>query len=368
MVKISLNFSGLSFIAFLLIFPLDYISFVLTYLYNVHLPLGFFGHLITFLIIFILILGKKLSTSNILEFMVIAMFILPISISKNSQDQDYLLLLKMLGGFSIGIYLFNFLKVRKILIRNVSNLLVILMTILISIQPPIGNYLRLADAFVVTSLFSLIYNRNFFTFVIINFISIYSLYIIGSRSGLISYTILSLILFYLKYGAVKFLFFIPLVIYKVIEFFLTYNQTIVDYNQNRLFRLIFDTEDDTSLNLRKSLNKFGYKIFLQHPITGDFGYYRSIFRGEGFYAHNYISYLAEFGVIGILFLLIFSIKYIIFFKGFYNQKVRKEHDLYIFCLTTLSVIGVISAKSFIWLIPFVALGLMQTSLDSKFKK
>ncbi|MDC5278121.1 O-antigen ligase domain-containing protein, partial [Acinetobacter baumannii] len=298
------NINTLAMFAFLLIFPLDYIAYTLGHIGFPSIPIGFLGTTISFLLPFIFFMKKGLRVSDLNILVFLGSFSFFIALSQNAVRMDYLYWIKTIGIFFVGLMMYDYFRQRNsISYKYISVALLIIMSVFTMRYTPDGNYLRLSDAFVITSLFLVSYQKRFFVTLITVAISSFALYEIGSRAGVLIYTLIAIILIYAKYGFWKFSFFIPPAAYVLYQFILSMNNSITDYNDNRLFRLLFSSDTDTSLNLRKTFNELGYQEFLNHPIFGNFGYYRNIY-GEGSYAHNFISYLAEFGVIGIVFLVL----------------------------------------------------------------
>ncbi|WP_032880114.1 O-antigen ligase family protein [Acinetobacter courvalinii] len=357
------NINLLAFFAFLLIFPLDYIAYTASSVVSFGFPIGFLGTLLSFTLIGVFFLNKKIKFSDIYMFGLLGGFVFFILLSQNSLAVDYFFWFKTVGIFFTGMILFDYFKQRNdVSIKYVIAFLFLIMSLLVLKYSSDGNYLRLSDAFVITSLFLISYQKRFFLTLITIGISCYALYLIGSRAGLMIYSLIAIILVYIKFGFMRFSIFIPPVIYILVMFIIELNSTIVRYGDNRFLRLIFDSEEDTSLNVRKELNEFGYNTFLQNPIVGDFGLYRKVY-GEGAYAHNYLSFLSDFGIWGVVFLLVLIWLYIKF--CILNFRDRTDYNIFIFSTSTFGIIGVAVAKSYYWLIPFFALGLLYRAISTK---
>lgn len=357
------NINLLAFFAFLLIFPLDYIAYVSSSVISFGFPIGFLGTVLSFILIGIFFLNKKIKFTDIYMCGLLGGFVFFILLSQNSLAVDYLFWFKTVGIFFTGMILVDYFNQKNnTAIKYVIGFLFLVMSLLVLKYSPDGNYLRLSDAFVLTSLFLISYQKRFFLTLITIAISGYALYLIGSRAGLMIYSLIAVILIYIKFGFIRFSIFIPPVIYALILFIIELNSTMVRYGDNRFLRLIFDSEEDTSLNVRKELNEFGYNTFLQNPILGDFGIYRR-FYGEGAYAHNYLSFLSDFGIWGGVFLFILIWFYIRF--CILNFRVRTDYNIFIFSTSTFGILGVAVAKSYYWLIPFFALGLLYRAISTK---
>ncbi|EXA60631.1 O-antigen ligase like membrane family protein [Acinetobacter baumannii 1035119] len=357
------NINTLAMFAFLLIFPLDYIAYTLGHIGFPSIPIGFLGTTISFALFFIFFLKKDLRISDLNILVFLGSFSFFIALSQNAVRMDYLYWAKSIGMFFVGIMMYDYFKQKNsIFYKHISILLLIIMSIFTLRYTPDGNYLRLSDAFVITSLFLVSYQKRFLVTILTVAISCFALYEIGSRAGVLIYSLIAILLIYAKYGFWKFSIFVPPALYVLYQFIMNLNESITNYNDNRLFRLLFSSDTDTSLNLRKTFNELGYQEFLNHPVLGNFGYYRNIY-GEGSYAHNYISYLAEFGIIGIAFLILVVGLYVVFVIQ--NFKIRTNYNLFIFALSTFCIIGLASAKSYYWIVPFLALGLLYRAVSTR---
>lgn len=356
------NINALAMFAFLLIFPLDYIAYTLGHIGFPSIPIGFFGAALSFALIVIFFLNKGLRITDLFIFLFLGSFVFFIVLAQNAERMDYLYWAKTIGIFFTGLMMYDYFKQKNSLsFKYISLFLLIIMSIFTLMYTPDGNYLRLSDAFVITSLFLISYQKRFFVTLLTVAISSFALYEIGSRAGVLIYTFIAIILIYVKYGFRRFSFFLPPALYVLYQFVMSLNDSITNYNDNRLLRLLFSSDTDTSLNLRKTFNELGYQEFVNHPILGNFGYYRNIY-GEGSYAHNYISYLAEFGIIGIAFLILLVGLYVVFVIQ--NFKLRTNYNLFIFALSTFCIIGLASAKSYYWIAPFLALGLLYRAVST----
>ena len=180
-----------------------------------------------------------------------------------------------------------------------------------------GNYLYYSDSLVIYSFFilALLGNKNRFSFLsalLVFILTSTCLYFVNSRSAILFFVASFVAYFFTVHGLKKSLLIMPPIFLSVFSFIFYINSTLDNYDGHRLLRLIFDRDTDTSLGAREVVNQFGKDTFYNNWFTGDFGLYRGIF-GDGLYAHNYYSFLAEFGIIGVL--MIFYIL-IVYFFGF----------------------------------------------------
>lgn len=350
----------LGFAFFLLTYPLDFIAYMLGGKLGVNIPIGFLGVVISifFIVIFFLIerKSKVILVSVIFIFLIIGMFFIML-FSNNSRLDDYFYLLKIVGAFLSGIAFINYIyqvEIEKLkVIIGFLWLLMILLLITIGLTEG-DNYLRLSDAFALTSLFLLgTVNKPRYQIIIFVF-SVIGLYYLESRSGLFLFLISSIFLMVLKNNVIKaFLYIMPFIILSYL-YIQNINSSITDYNDNRFLRIIFSKDSDTSLNARNYLNEFGWSVYKNNFYFGDFGYSRHSL-GEGMYAHNYISFLAEFGLMGLLVLAFFTYSFVVFFIIFFKDK-EKNYSYLVLGFVLFGSLGLIFSKSFHWIYIYFCMG------------
>ncbi|ENW85221.1 hypothetical protein F906_02748 [Acinetobacter pseudolwoffii] len=289
--------------------------------------------------------------------------------SKSYSYLDGIDFLKFLGYFFAGYSFFKYL-----LLRERINKLIILFIYVVCLISAFnfdyneGNYLYYSEGVVVFSFFIIsIISKNslssYLCSILIFFLSLISLYYINSRSAIFFFSLSFLIFSFLFYGFRRSLFLITPLFSLVIAYLFYLNSTLDNYSENRLLRLLFDRDSDTSLSAREVVNQFGKETFVKNWFTGDFGIYRGVF-GEGLYAHNFYSFLAEFGIIGILFLA-----YVIFiyFKAFlyiFKSNYQRFEIFLLLCLI-YTFLGILLSKSYVWLFLYFTVGITVSYLNHK---
>lgn len=357
--KVSLSFLGV--LVFLLTYSLDYLSYSLGNIGISQLPVGAAGFIISIFLLPIFYLNKKIRISDIAMSFFFLSFLFYIMFSQYSVNTDYLFYFKMVGLFFSGILFYDYVSRNGEGFVPITKFIFILMiTLTYFYSTDAFNYLRLSDAFAVTAILVLSYLKRLLPFIISVIFSTFCLYKIGSRAGLILFTAASLILIYQKYGIKTILFLIfPALSYGIYNLYNLYKNDSLDLTDNRFLRLLFTAENDTSLNERNYLNASSLETFLNNPIFGNFGLYR-MKTGEGAYAHNYISYLSEFGILGLIFLLLL----LFFFVNFFFREIKDKDSNYkhfILAIGIFTIIGLLFAKSVFWLLPYFVMGILYRS-------
>lgn len=164
------------------------------------------------------------------------------------------------------------------------------------------NYLHVSDSLAVLGLILLSFIETAkLKLLVIAFFSV-SLYFVGSRFGLIGFACagVAMILKNVSWSA-RALLAVGLVV-GVIALFGYVESLGLEINDNRFVRLFLFTENDTSLTARIEDDDVSRDVFLANPLGGG-GYKFYVVNGEGTYAHNALSIVYEFGVVGLLFLL-----------------------------------------------------------------
>ncbi|WP_180161122.1 O-antigen ligase [Acinetobacter sp. YH12064] len=352
---------SLGFLFFLMIYPLDFISYMISSNWGLEIPIGFVGSLISifiFLFFYFFISSKR----NLIIYIFVCVFAVFMGylmwISNNANLLDYFYLLKISGAFCCGILFFSFL--RKTDAKKIKNIILffwILMFLLIFNFDLGENYLRLSDAFALVCLLYISMLDKIKYQVLFLILSVMGLYFLESRAGLLLFLLSVVPLIFLKNNFLKFSLVLSPIVLLAYYYILRLNESILNYNDNRFLRLIFSTDSDTSLNERKYLNEMGWETFLSNKFVGDFGYYKYSL-GEGSYAHNYISFLAEFGVLGLFILVAFLIFCLISLFKLYTSKTIFYFDYIVLSFILFGLFGVLFAKSFYWLYFFFCFGVI----------
>lgn len=354
--KVSLSFLGV--LVFLFTYSLDYLSYSLGNIGISEIPVGAAGFIISIFLLPIFYFNKKIRISDLAMSFFFFSFVFYIMFSQYSVNTDYLFYFKMVGLFFSGILFYDYVSKDGDGFMPITRFIFILMIALTYFYSTDAfNYLRLSDAFAVTAILVLSYLKRLIPFLITVIFSAFCLYKIGSRAGLVLFAAASLILIYQKYGIKTILLLIfPALSYGAYKLYSLYQADSLDLTDNRFLRLLFSTGNDTSLNERKYLNESSLETFLNNPIFGNFGIYR-MKTGEGAYAHNYISYLSEFGILGLTFLLLL----LFFFVNFFFREIKDKDSNYkhfILAISIFSIVGLLFAKSVFWLLPYFVMGIL----------
>lgn len=121
--------------------------------------------------------------------------------------------------------------------------------------------------------------------------------------------------------------------------------SVDNINNYRLLRLIYASDQDTSLNVRSSLLSDAVDVFTNNPLLGSYRYYASY--GEGLYAHNFMSFWSELGLSGVVFLATILTVSLMAFK--LASKVRSNTlGRFVILINVSLMLGVVFAKSYHW--------------------
>lgn len=356
-----MNRNFLSFLFFLMVYPLDFISYMISSNFGFEIPLGFFGSILSiFIFIFLYFFEKDkniLISYFFLIFFLLCLFFI-VWFSRNGNLIDYFYLFKVGGAFSCGLLILSFIKNSSSdSIRNILTIFWLVMIFFVFNFKLGENYLRLSDSFAFVSLFLLSLLNRIRYQILLSFLSLCCLYYLESRSALFLFLLTSIVLIFVKNSFSKFiLLLIPIFLISYL-YVVNLNNKIIDYNENRFLRLIFSTDTDTSLNERSFLNNLGWKTYLDNKYFGDYGYYKYSL-GEGAYAHNYISFFAEFGFFGILILFIYLVFLILFISSFIKNINKDNTDYFALSFIFFGFLGIIISKSFHWMFFFFSFGLV----------
>lgn len=284
-----------------------------------------------------------------------------VSVSSYSNYIDYIDLYKFLCFLCCGYVFYKYISdfdydnlKKYVLWYNLFH--VIVLSLSLNFDPLGRGYLFYAEGIVLLSFISVMLNKrsliNMFFFIF----TIIVLYIVNSRSAIFFYIFVYFFSYYYLYGWKRStLFSLPL-IFGLIYSAIYINNSIDNYQEHRVLKIIFATEQDTSFNARLVVNEFGLKVFKENIITGDFGAYRPVF-GEGMYAHNFVSYLAEFGIWGlILFGYCILIFLFILYRLFFVENKNKV-NYFVFSCIVYSLLGTLLTKSYIWVFLYFTMGL-----------
>lgn len=174
-----------------------------------------------------------------------------------------------------------------------------------------GVYLFLGDTFAMLSLLLLTNNYKKYKNLnlIIFILSIFVLFIIGSRDALFVYIAVSFLYFYKSFNFMK-LASIFLIIFSTVIVFTEYNNIVIE--NNRMFSVISgNLKNDNSQISRVVQNEFGINDISNNIFLGSYANQYYSLNSMGSYMHNILSYYRQFGLfvfLLIIFLLLFVSK------------------------------------------------------------
>lgn len=362
--------SQIAFFAFLFVFMLDSISYGLLSYFSIQIPIGMVGILLSFVLVFFFIFKKgsflygRLGVSILLFFPIVLAYV-----SGRGSAEDIYFWFRALAIFSAGFYFLFFISQvsKNNLNINLYIFLLVFACMLFIFNKQQGeNYLRVSDGIVLFSLFVLSLLKDKFVYLFVVAFTCVSLYFIGSRFGLISYSFAVFLLFFLRFSIRKRFF---VTVFSLIPAAVLYQWMLYEYvridniHSNRLLRLFFESENDTSLQGRDLLLQKALEVFKNNYFLGDYKYYLDG-GGTGGYAHNFISYWAELGVVGILIsfiFLYFAIKslFVSYRKNNYNNQLYS----FVFLTSIVLILGMLFAKSYMWTTSYFLSGLFYSFLN-----
>jgi hypothetical protein len=345
--------SHIAFVAFLLIFVMDAYSYA--FFYEQRLPIGFMGVLLAFLLVPFFISQRSHGFYGQQAIALLILFpIIFAYISGKGNVSDIYFWFKALSFFVMGYYFVKILyQPASSLDFTVTTTLLFFLCVLIVIYGVEGeNYLRVSDAVILFSFYVISSVRSRALYVAIMSVTIMALYLIGSRFGLVSYLVAVSALFFIRLKFTgRFLLLALSVPIVFIAYSFLYDQFLLvdNINNNRLLRLIFETDQDTSLIARLTYHENAIQIFKQSYLIGDYKYYLD--QGStGEYAHNFLSFWSELGFLGVLisFLFFYLTSKTLIIS--YNE-IRNEKRLYgfLFLITVYFIFAFLLAKSYTWM-------------------
>lgn len=355
----------LALLSFICAYPLDAIFFGLHSRMGIKIPIGFLGILLSIAVL-IMSLFVRQKTKNYIVVYIIGLYFFICTLllfrSELSNWGDVYYFLVALGQISVGYYLIDYFLKKDNGKISMFFLFSIIACFIIYLIPSSGsyyNYLRSADAIVITSFFLLAQTKSRQFIFIIFLVTLITLYYVNSRASIILYCVSTFLYFGILWGKVRTLLIATVcsIIFGSWLFYI-YN-TIDNIHNNRLVRLLFQRENDTSLSARIMLKEKAKAVFHSNPLTGEFAYYRA--EGlQGAYAHDYFSLIADFGIIGIVIVfLIFSCFLFSLLK--LNKVIKNNNAISVFGFSLMvimyAVLGFLLAKDYTWNPLFLGVGL-----------
>lgn len=355
--------SVIGFFIFLLLFPLDMLSYLVGNAFEINIPLGFLGISLSFAALFFwgLERGERLIYFIAYTLIFCPIFIL-VLISDRSGLEDYYFWLRTLAIFFSGFLFYKWLYEEHVKSIELILLFIFLCALMSSIffEYQGLNYLRLSDGalMLVFLIISVSSSRAVTGIVVV--LSFFMIYNLESRFSMLGFAIcLSL---YLLLSAKKVFAYIIIALTPMVIFF----SYLVGYyfflkldnvHENRLLRLIYATDQDTSLAGRTEMLSSAFDVLVNNMLFGEYKYYLD-YGPDGSYAHNLVSYWSEFGLAGVLysvvllFLCFASIK-----KAMIYLKASPVLAKFIILCSSLTILGLLFSKSYNWTIIYFATGL-----------
>lgn len=355
--------SHIAFAAFLLIFFFDALLYSNSGYFGFSLPVGFVGVVLSFLLIPFYILQKGVGASIRLFFLLLLPLpIILIFLTGHGELADLYFWCRALAIFIMGYYSMNILLHVDVAKRKNIYVYLLLFSciIFIFIKGTGENYLRISDGLTIFSFYIISLVKSRMAFFVLSTITAVALFYIGSRFGLLAYMLSVLLLFYVRLNFRSQIFLLVLSIPALfsVYYFLLYQYSLVtNIHNNRLLRLIFERENDTSLQVRNTLLNDAIEVFENNILLGEYKYYLNNGSGGG-YSHNFFSFWAELGILGVfislsLFILIFNTLYISYKK----IGIAPQYYSFPFLVTSLALMGFLFSKGYVWSLLYFSCGL-----------
>lgn len=357
-------------------------------------PFGFIGLLnIIFTIsfcAFFLSDYKKFILSNRYNFSVVVFFLYAFLwsfINKVTINQQYssLAFIQMLIIIALLFMLYavtfynNFLKSKKYLIYFCVSVFLYflyfsvsqktftfsLKTLSLSDSDDFATYQGLARSVSLASAFVLPFIKRRLFFWIFSCTSLFSVFMLGSRSELIFLLvfILSIILINLTRGGMKdrigMFFLCTISIVSIVLF-----SPNIDSTDNRNLQLV-DIKDSTSYQGRSNFREIALKQIYESPILGDFGGHVYATGSEGGYSHDIFSSWVNLGLVGFVFYLLLTlIPIFMSLKEIIFKRVYNENLVFIVSFGLSTLVLIVFAKPFFWPVPAILWGSYSSYLIS----
>lgn len=363
-----LSYSYIAFFIFLIFNFFDFVFYSLSNRFGIYVPVGFAGVLMSFLLLAKVVV---FNSKDKLKFSLLALFFLLPSLililSRYSEVKDIYLWFKMASSYAFGLFFARYLlaygskdKTFLFFIFVVSVFFLLFLIADYSVEEH-ENYLRIAISFSFLSILLLSFVKRVYHQILIFIVSVVCLYSIGSRFALLSYVFCFVFMnLYFSKNIKLFMWFcfLSVLLFVVYKFALSAYLELESIHSNRFLRLVFERENDTSLNSRNYLSEWAWEVFKKNVWFGEYKYYRAI-ESEGSYAHNFISYWAELGVLGMLmsaFIFVINIRALLSLRADF----RGPNRVFVKFLTMailVQMLGFLFAKYYGWGITYFVTGM-----------
>lgn len=193
----------------------------------------------------------------------------------------------------------------------------------------LGVFLFIGDAFAIWSLLLISLYKDKAQLLIILFLSIICLYLIGSRSSLLSFIIVTpFIILKNNNVSLKLITIATGAVLLIVLLFSTLN-----FNDNRMFKFLLSGEDH-SIYLRKKIFLENFDSLKNNWFLGDYGG-QIVHGGIGMYIHNYLSLWRQFGFTPFLLFLILLFPFFKWFPKWLTTKTGMRMDFLFYAIIFL---------------------------------
>jgi hypothetical protein len=222
-------------------------------------------------------------------------------------------------------------------------------------QETVSTYQGYAMSVFLIALYLLSTYRDSYLKILIILTTIPVLFVIGARSELYAFVAFSMVVSYIYF--VKNL---SLFIFFVVLFTATYCLSQVMFQGlegSRQFAVFEGLDYDESWGARLHFQSIAIRQILQSPILGHFGGHVEHFGSTGSYAHNILSVWVNYGLLGFLIYAGLVLKALITsgYKVLFLKNYAPEW-FFAFGLGFVSLLLILTSKSFIWSIPALSWG------------
>lgn len=356
----TLSKSVLGCMAFLMLFPLDVVMQIVENSVGVSIPVGMLGiFLAAFLSIVVFFEAGLALTALLINFLFFVLFGILVLTSKYGDFLGFYTFLRAFFVFCVGYYFGAFLvfEERTRFYRIFIALFFVLCLLVVFGSVKGLNYLRLADGFSLLAFLILARFKSQVYIFSIGLVSIIVLYVMGARFSLLGFLLSASVLIWIRSSQVR-RFFYPVVALIVgalvyyVGYFYFLSQEVI--RENRFVRLVYASDDDGSFTERMSQFLLAKDAILSNVYFGEYKYYEA--EGlVGAYAHNLVSYWAEFGVFGFLYSLglVFFSTFILFLR----TKIDRSWSFdFVVVVNVYFLSGLLLAKSYHWLVIYFIIG------------
>lgn len=355
--------STLALCGFLMLYPLDLAKLAFQSMTGLAVPSGVIG-IAAGLMLLPLCLSARGRTTG-LRVAAVGLLLAPIGLAATSgrfEWSDPYLWIRAAALFSVGYFFMSWLAERprggpalRVALLACAGLCLGMPGALIDAAG--GNYLRVGDAMMLVAFATLATCRFPGLYWVVTALSLACLYAVGSRYSLgvmaIAATSLGLLRHRL-HTRLALVFISASIVGLGILFAYQRFLGLRNVHDDRLLRLLFASDLDTSLSVRNTLSEQAWSVFLEHPLLGDYRYYLED-GGRGDYAHNLLSLWSELGVLGV----VLSVLLIGTAAGALWRSRRRLNEAVVgfaFLMAVNLMLGMLFAKSHLWTVMYFAFG------------